>query len=106
MKYFAQNQVESTAPHHEGVEALWRLKWQKRCSMGIYPFPDGKYEDFEKIFDVLIKKNLKEPYDVDDYASAFVPVAEDLERQGDALLPTDGKAAAELYLSVVPVRAW
>ena len=26
-----------------------------KCKLGVYPFHDGKYEDFEQVFESLIK---------------------------------------------------
>lgn len=70
--------------------------------MGIYPFMDGKIEDFDPIFDKLIELSggtARILYDPDAYAAPFVPVAEALvakateaEKQGDTAL------ARELYL--------
>lgn len=46
---------EATMPHHEGIRALWETKWKFPCSKSLYPFHDGKFEDFEPIFEYLIK---------------------------------------------------
>ena len=43
------------AKHHQSMEALWTSKWRFPCSLSVYPFHDGKVEDFEKVFDRLIK---------------------------------------------------
>ena len=43
------------AKHHQSMEALWTRKWRFPCSLSVYPFHDGKLEDFEKVFDRLIK---------------------------------------------------
>lgn len=67
--------------------------------MGIYPFPDGEIRDFDKVFKTLIEMNLTEPYDSDTYASAFFPVAEELETAA-AKADTNGEMAlaSTLYL--------
>lgn len=47
--------------------------------MGIYPFVDGKVEDFDPIFEELVKVSNDDPnilYDPDAYAKPFFPVAE------------------------------
>jgi hypothetical protein len=46
---------EAKMPHHEGIKALWETKWKFPCSKSLYPFHDGKYEDFEPIFEFLIE---------------------------------------------------
>jgi hypothetical protein len=71
MSYILGNQFRQTFSHHSSVKALWEDLWKKpvsgcfdchtrsiadidQCSMGIYPFVDGKLEDFQEIFDKLI----------------------------------------------------
>lgn len=60
--------------HHDSIKALWETKWRfpvfivalesaywdsltlsGQCLKGVYPFHDGKIEDFEPVFDYLIK---------------------------------------------------
>ncbi len=60
------------AKHHDGIKELWETKWKfpvslhhsqvvlldssvNQCSIGVYPFHDGKHEDFEPVFEYLIK---------------------------------------------------
>lgn len=43
------------AKHHESIKALWETKWKFPCSIGVYPFHDGKLEDFEPVFQYLIE---------------------------------------------------
>lgn len=43
------------AKHHESIKALWETKWRYPCSIGVYPFHDGKLEDFEPVFKYLIE---------------------------------------------------
>ena len=50
-----QKAFECKMPHHEGIKALWETKWKFPCSKSVYPFHDGKYEDFEPIFNHLIE---------------------------------------------------
>lgn len=93
--------------HHDSVSALWRQKWRTPCSLGIYPFTDGKVEDFEPIFDELCKASNDDPdilYRPDDYAMPFLPVAEGLvakaeqaQGQGNTL------GARDLYLRAAAV---
>jgi pimeloyl-ACP methyl ester carboxylesterase len=88
--------------HHSSVSALWNKKWRTACSMGVYPFVDGKVEDFDPIFKQLIEMSGDDTailYDPDSYAAPFLPVGEDLVgRAGTA--ESEGKLAEakELYL--------
>ena len=71
----------NTFQHHQSVSALWRKKWRTPASMGVYPFVDGKVEDFDPIFEELVKISGDDPkilYDPDAYAKPFFPVAESL----------------------------
>jgi len=47
------------AKHHESLEALWTTKWRLPCALGVYPFHDGKLQDFQPVFDHLIKVRLR-----------------------------------------------
>ncbi len=71
---------EARMPHHDGIQALWETKWKfpvssdppsfpapsnkspgtdvhgpPQCTKSLYPFHDGKFEDFEPIFLHLIE---------------------------------------------------
>lgn len=50
-----QEAFECKMPHHEGIKALWETKWKFPCSKSLYPFHDGRYGDFEPIFEFLIE---------------------------------------------------
>ena len=72
--------------HHDSISALWDKKWRPPCAAGIYPFTDGKVEDFDPIFAELVKLSGDDPLLLrrpDDYARPFFPVAEDLMRQAE-----------------------
>ncbi|KAF2711292.1 pigment biosynthesis protein-like protein yellowish-green 1 [Pleomassaria siparia CBS 279.74] len=79
-KFFIQDVMEDVAPHHESFAKLWETKWKKPASMGVYPFMFSTVSDFQPVVDELIRKDLKEPYDWDEYASTFFPRAEELTR--------------------------
>lgn len=49
-----------------------------KCKIGVYPFTDGKLEDFEPVFNQLIESDIRPPYDFDTYANHFFPAAEAL----------------------------
>lgn len=61
----------------------------------MYPFHDGKFEDFEPVFNFLIRNNINDGYG-DAYTEAFFPIAEKLTNDGDA--ESDQTAASKLYL--------
>ena len=98
-------QVQSTAEilrdgfhyftHHDSVSALWSRKWRAPCAAGIYPFADGRVEDFDPIFAELSKISDDDPailYRPDDYAKPFFPVADGLAAAAQETL-TDGSTA-------------
>lgn len=67
--------------------------------MGVYPFMFGAVKDFQPVFDQLVAKDMKEPYDWDAYAEAFLPKAEELvARATIAEAEGDQAKASELYL--------
>ena len=88
--------------HHLSVSALWNKKWRWPCSMGIYPFVDGQVEDFDPIFEQLIKRSNDDVsilYDPDAYAAPFLPVGESLVEQAEASEQRgDTAQARDLYL--------
>ncbi|EKD12710.1 uncharacterized protein L3040_006859 [Drepanopeziza brunnea f. sp. 'multigermtubi'] len=81
--------------HHEGIKQLWESKWKFPCSMSVYPFHDGKMEDFEPVFLELIKNHINEGTSPA-YTEAFFPVAASLTERGDG--EQDPEAASALYL--------
>ncbi|KAL1896340.1 hypothetical protein Sste5346_004725 [Sporothrix stenoceras] len=104
---------EARMPHHNGIKALWETKWKFPCTQSVYPFHDGKYEDFEPIFEHLIANDINDGTSAA-YTEAFFPIAEALTAQADQLLATVGaegsgddkankKAASDLYLRACAV---
>lgn len=72
------------------------------CSKSLYPFHDGKFEDFEPVFKTLISKNINSGY-TDEYTREFVPTAERLVEEGDKAASSDAKQASALYLRACTV---
>lgn len=83
----------------------------------MYPFHDGKFEDFEPVFERLIEVDLPTrfylPVGVNDlhdvqgryqrrhlpaYTTAFLRPSKSLTARADALAPTNPEEAAEPYL--------
>ncbi|OCL14476.1 yellowish-green 1-like protein [Glonium stellatum] len=97
--YFVGEPTPKQGAHHESINALWEIKWKKRATLGIYPFMEGKVEDFNEVFAHFAEKNIYPPYDFEVYSEPFFPVAEKLERlAAEAEDSGDLKKACELYL--------
>ncbi|CZT13746.1 probable yellowish-green 1 protein [Rhynchosporium graminicola] len=86
---------EKKMPHHEGIKQLWETKWKFPCSINVYPFHDGKMEDFEPVFLDLIKRNINDGTSPE-YTRAFFPTAAKLITQADA--EPNPKLSSDLYL--------
>ena len=93
--------------HHDSVSALWFQKWRSPCAAGIYPFTDGKVEDFDPIFAELSKLSNDDVgilYRPDDYAKPFFPVAQQLIAQAeDATSKGRTQEARNLFLRAAAV---
>ncbi|ORY61681.1 Alpha/Beta hydrolase protein [Pseudomassariella vexata] len=98
-KFFIESKLATPAPHHASFKALWETKWKPLCDKGVYPFMFGCTKDFQPVIDEIIKKNLKEPYDWDQYAECFFPKARELAEAAE-FAEKDGnkEKASELYL--------
>ncbi|KAF2123922.1 pigment biosynthesis protein Ayg1 [Dothidotthia symphoricarpi CBS 119687] len=83
--------------HRGSIQKLWEMRWKMPCQRGVYPFHDGKFEDFEPIFNHLIDNNINDPYD-DAYTNAFLPTAQRLAKEAKELESTDKDKAKTLYL--------
>jgi hypothetical protein len=76
--------------HRGSIKKLWEMRWKMPCQRAVYPFHDGKFEDFEPIFEHLIANNINDPYS-DDYTNAFLPTAQSLaQRAQQQLCQADG----------------
>jgi hypothetical protein len=101
-KWILGDKFDQVYPHLEGIQALWEKKWAFPCSKSLYPFHDGKFEDFEPVFKTLISKNINSGY-TDEYTREFVPTAERLIQEADKLVASDKDAASALYLRACTV---
>ncbi|KAF5016317.1 hypothetical protein F66182_12036 [Fusarium sp. NRRL 66182] len=93
-------------PHHSSVTALWNLKWKGLAAMAVYSFIDGKAEDFQEIFNNLIKAsgdNYQVFYDLEAYAAPFFAVGKRLLVEARAAESTDKAAVWDLYLCAAAV---
>ncbi|KAH7304150.1 Alpha/Beta hydrolase protein [Stachybotrys elegans] len=85
-------------PHHDGIKYLWELSWKAACAKSVYPFHEGRLEDFEPIFLHLIDHNIDDATSTE-YTNAFFKAAETLEYRGDEFKSAgDTSKASELYL--------
>ena len=96
------DKFDQTYPHLASLRALWETKWSFPCKLGVYPFHDGKLEDFQPIFEKLIADNINDAYS-DKYTEYFLPTAERLTAEADELAKKsddeDSRGRAiELYL--------
>jgi hypothetical protein len=89
------DKFKTTYAHHESLRALWETKWKLPCKLSVYPFHDGKLEDFEPIFDKLIADGVNDAYE-DRYTEYFLPTAEKLVQQADGLQSSQERS--KLYL--------
>ncbi|KAL1297326.1 hypothetical protein AAFC00_004874 [Neodothiora populina] len=101
-KWNLGDQFESVHPHLDSIEALWNKKWKFPCTKSLYPFHDGKFEDFEPVFEELISKKIDSGY-TDEYTRVFIPTAERLVAEADKLAQSSPKQASDLYLRACTV---
>ncbi|GAB7350468.1 hypothetical protein MBLNU459_g1066t2 [Dothideomycetes sp. NU459] len=101
-KWILGDKFDSVHPHLESMDALWSKKWSFPCSKSLYPFHDGRFEDFEPIFQSLISKNINSGY-TDEYTREFVSTAEHLVSEGDKLASSDPKQASGMFLRACTV---
>ncbi|KAB5547031.1 pigment biosynthesis protein Ayg1 [Coniochaeta sp. 2T2.1] len=92
-----QEAFERKMPHHAGIKALWETKWKFPCTKSVYPFHDGKYEDFEPIFNYLIENNINDGTS-QAYTEAFIRAGDSLVGEANTLLSSDPKAASDILL--------
>jgi pimeloyl-ACP methyl ester carboxylesterase len=94
-------------PHHDSVSALWREKWRRPCSLGIYPFTDGRLEDFDPIFAELIEISGDDPSILnrpDEYAGPFLSAGRALVADAeDAAAGGNIDTAKQLFLRAAAV---
>ncbi|KAI0476342.1 Alpha/Beta hydrolase protein [Xylariaceae sp. FL0804] len=69
-------------PHHDGLAALWATKWRAPCERGVYPFHDGRLEDFAPVFADLALRGVDGGTDPA-YTRALTAKAAELETRGD-----------------------
>lgn len=101
-RWILGDKFEQVYPHLGSIDNLWNKKWKFPCERSLYPFHDGKYEDFAPIFETLIQKGIHDGYSVE-YTAEFLPTCEDLVKRADVMASTDKKAAIELYLRACAV---
>lgn len=97
-RWILGDKFDEVYPHLGSIDNLWNKKWKFPCERSLYPFHDGKYEDFAPIFETLIQKGIHDGYSVE-YTKKFLPTCEALAAKGDAEAAKGNKdAAIDLYL--------
>ncbi|KAL6233789.1 hypothetical protein BDW75DRAFT_231663 [Aspergillus navahoensis] len=103
MGWILGEKFDTVYPHKGSIKTLWETKWRAACDKSVYPFHDGKLEDFEPIFEQLIAGNINDAYS-EAYTEAFLPFAGSLEQQAAAALRKgDVTAASGLLLRAAVV---
>ncbi|KAF2478525.1 Alpha/Beta hydrolase protein [Neohortaea acidophila] len=102
-RWILGDKFDEVHPHLESIDALWNKKWKFPCERSLYPFHDGKYEDFAPIFEALIKKGIHDGYSVE-YTKEFLPTCERLVKNADKLNEEGKKQEAiDMYLRACAV---
>ncbi|KAK4542975.1 hypothetical protein LTR36_005973 [Oleoguttula mirabilis] len=102
-RWILGDKFEQKYPHLESISALWNKKWKFPCERSLYPFHDGKYEDFAPIFETLIQKGIHDGYSVE-YTKEFLPTCEELVKKADALVEKgEKKEGVDMYLRACAV---
>lgn len=97
------DKFDQVYPHLGSISNLWYKKWKFPCERSLYPFHDGKFEDFAPVFESLIKKGIHDGY-TDAYTQEFVPTAEALVKVADQKLEIGEKEEAiGIYLRACAV---
>ena len=93
--------------HHDSVSLLWSDKWRPLCVAGIYPFFDGRVEDFDPVFETLVRLSGDDPaflHRPADYAAPFLPGAEARVARADTAMGAGRREEArDLYLRAAAV---
>ncbi|KAL5337463.1 alpha/beta-hydrolase [Aspergillus crustosus] len=61
-------------PHKGSIKVLWETKWRAACVKSVYPFHDGRLEDFEPIFEKLIAQNINDAHS-EQYTQSCLPAS-------------------------------
>jgi hypothetical protein len=97
-RWLLGDKFEQVYPHLGSVENLWFKKWRLPCERSLYPFHDGRYEDFAPVFESLIEKGIHDGYS-EEYTQEFIPSCEALVAKADAQAKKGAREeAVELYL--------
>jgi hypothetical protein len=102
-RWILGDKFDQVYPHLGSIDNLWTKKWKFPCERSLYPFHDGKYEDFAPIFETLMQKGIHDGYSVE-YTKEFLPTCEALVEKADAQAKEGNKdAAIALYLRACAV---
>ncbi|KAL4878336.1 Alpha/Beta hydrolase protein [Aspergillus karnatakaensis] len=98
MGWILGDKFDTVYPHKGSIKALWETKWRAACEKSVYPFHDGRIEDFEPIFKKLISQNINDASSPE-YTATFLPIASNLEQRAiQASLAGQSASASTLLL--------
>jgi hypothetical protein len=83
--------------HQGSIKKLWDMRWHAPCRRSVYPFHDGKYEDFEPLFAKLIKDEINDPFS-DEYTKIFNAAGQRLALMASSVIQQDKAKAVELFM--------
>lgn len=106
-RWILGDKFDEIYPHLGSINNLWHKKWKFPCERSLYPFHDGKYEDFAPIFETLVAKEIHDGY-TDAYTREFQSTADRLVADADAAAEKKDdedarQAAVSLYLRACAV---
>ncbi|KAF5557768.1 alpha beta-hydrolase [Fusarium phyllophilum] len=98
-KYHIHDQLDVKEPHHESFAHLWKTRWEPLADNMTYPFLYTDKRDFKEIAEEMIRRDFKEPYEWNAFASMFDPHASNLYEKAEAAeMAGELEKASEYYL--------
>jgi hypothetical protein len=102
-RWIIGDKFDQVYPHLGSIDNLWLKKWKFPCERSLYPFHDGKYDDFAPVFETLIQKGIHDGYS-EEYTREFIPTCESLVASANSKVESgDKEAAVTLYLRACAV---
>ncbi|RKK85589.1 hypothetical protein BFJ68_g17250 [Fusarium oxysporum] len=103
-KYYIHDQLDVKQPHHESFARLWETRWEPLANNMTYPFLYTDKRDFEEIAQEMTRRDFKEPYEWNYFASMFDPHASSLYEKAEAAEKAgELEKASEYYLRAANV---
>ncbi|KAJ4108651.1 hypothetical protein NW768_012198 [Fusarium equiseti] len=103
-KYHIHDQLDVEELHHESFAHLWKTRWEPLADNMTYPFLYTDKRDFKEIAEEMIRRDFKEPYEWNAFASMFDPHASSLYEKAEAAeMVGELEKASEYYLRAANV---